>query len=78
MVVCFLSKFYPVFFGCCSAILSTAEKALYKFDITLHFFLLGSKGSIESAYVAESSNLQMSYIHTLLYVILLDPAICEL
>ncbi len=27
------SKFYPMFFIHCSVLLSTAEKALYKFDI---------------------------------------------
>ncbi len=35
----FLSKFYPMCFIHCSALLNTAEKALYKFDITLQFYL---------------------------------------
>ncbi len=33
----FLSKCYPMCFIHCSALLSTAEKALYKFYITLHY-----------------------------------------
>ncbi len=33
----FLSKFYPMCFIHCSALLSTAEKVLYQFDFTLHY-----------------------------------------
>ncbi len=32
-----LSKFYPMCFIHCSVLLSTAEKALHKFDIMLHY-----------------------------------------
>ncbi len=33
----FLSKFYPMYFIRCSVLLRTAEKVVYKFDITLHY-----------------------------------------
>ncbi len=39
VVVMCLSRFYPMSFIHCSALLSTAEKALYKFYIILHYEL---------------------------------------
>ncbi len=39
----FLSKFYPMCFIHCSSLLSTVEKALYKFVITLHYNTLSTE-----------------------------------